>query len=116
MQHNHLDYVEFPAAHIDKTQRFFELVFGWNFTSYGPEYVAFDNAGLTGGFYANDLCSESERGGALLVIYSQNLEDTYEIVKQHGGQIVKEIFSFPGGRRFQFKEPSGNELAVWSDS
>lgn len=115
MRHHLIDYVEFPAANIDKTQRFFEHTFGWVFTSYGPDYVAFDHAGLTGGFYASELKSESHRGGALVVLYSDNLEATLEQVVAHGGIVVKDIFSFPGGRRFHFTEPSGNELAVWSE-
>ncbi|CCQ09256.1 Glyoxalase family protein [Pseudoalteromonas luteoviolacea B = ATCC 29581] len=115
MKHHCIDYVEFPAAHIDKTQRFFEQTFGWQFTAYGPEYVAFHHAGLTGGFYLSELTSQSSSGGALIVMYSERLEETMRSVEHFGGVITKPIFSFPGGRRFQFQEPSGNELAVWSD-
>lgn len=115
MRHHFIDYVEFPAVNIDATQRFFEATFAWVFTAYGPDYVAFEHAGVTGGFYRSDLKSESSKGGALVVLYSDNLEATLQQVVANGGLVVKEIFSFPGGRRFQFTEPSGNELAVWTE-
>ncbi|MBN69992.1 MAG: glyoxalase [Gimesia sp.] len=113
--HERLNYVEFPARDLPATKAFFEIVFGWSFTDYGPEYTAFADAGLEGGFFQSDLCSTTDAGGALLVFFSQNLEQTLSKVEAAGGKIVKPIFSFPGGRRFQFQEPSGNELAVWSD-
>lgn len=113
--HERLNYVEFPARDLPATKAFFETVFGWSFTDYGPEYTAFADAGLEGGFFQSDLSSTTDAGGALLVFFSQNLEETLSKVEAAGGKIVKPIFSFPGGRRFQFQEPSGNELAVWSD-
>lgn len=115
MEHEKLDYVEFAAKDLEATKAFFSSVFGWAFTDYGPEYTAFDFQGLMGGFYRAELSSHSERGGALLVFYSKDLEATLDKVKQAGASICKEIFEFPGGRRFQFIEPSGNEFAVWSD-
>ncbi|QDU51686.1 VOC family protein [Gimesia panareensis] len=113
--HEKLNYVEFPARDLSATKTFFETVFGWSFTDYGPEYTAFTNAGLEGGFFQSDLCSTTDKGGALLVFYSRNLEDTLNKVEAAGGEIIKPIFSFPGGRRFQFREPSGNEFGVWAD-
>ncbi|QDT28841.1 Glyoxalase-like domain protein [Gimesia panareensis] len=113
--HEKLNYVEFPARDLSATKTFFETVFGWSFTDYGPEYTAFTNAGLEGGFYQSDLSSTTTNGSALLVFYSRNLEDTLARVKAAGGEIIKPIFSFPGGRRFQFREPSGNEFGVWAD-
>jgi hypothetical protein len=82
---------------------------------YGPEYTAFSDQGVDGGFFKSDLKSTSSNGGALIVLYSRDLEDTQHKITEAGGVIVKQIFSFPGGRRFHFAEPSGNELAVWSD-
>ena len=82
---------------------------------YGPEYVAFDNAGLDGGFFKSDLVATTENGSVLVVLYSATLEDTLERVISAGGVIVKDIFSFPGGRRFHFSDPNGNEYAVWSE-
>ncbi|NAW63655.1 VOC family protein [Photobacterium halotolerans] len=114
-KHHQINYVEFPASHIPKTKAFFERVFGWSFMDYGDEYAAFSDQGLDGGFYAAPLSSQVEKGAALIVIYSDNLEATEQAVIAAGGVIVKPIFSFPGGRRFHFTEPSGNELAVWSE-
>ena len=114
-EHEKLNYVEFPAQDLTATKAFFSEVFGWAFTDYGPEYTAFDFQGLHGGFYAAETASSAANGSALLVFYSANLEVTQDKVEQAGGSIVKPIFSFPGGQRFHFCEPSGNELAVWSD-
>ena len=114
-KHEKLDYVEYPAKDMAATKRFFEAVFGWSFVDYGSDYTAFSNQGLDGGFFRSTLSSTSENGAALTIFYSKNLEATEEKVKQAGGVIIKEIFSFPGGRRFHFIEPSGNEFAVWSE-
>ncbi len=116
-KHEKLNYVEFAAVDLVATQSFFSHVFNWTFESFGSEYIAFNakKAGLDGGFYKADLKACSNKGSALLVFYSVSLEDTQARVVEHGGNIVKTIFSFPGGRRFHFCEPSGNEFAVWSD-
>ncbi len=112
--HEKLDYVEYPAKDLASTKSFFTSAFGWTFVDYGPEYIAFSGQGLDGGFFQSDLASSTRNGGALVVFYSENLEETLSKVTTSGGQIVKPIFSFPGGRRFHFTEPSGNEFAVWS--
>lgn len=109
-----LSYVEFPAVDIIATKQFFEQAFNWSFIDYGPDYTSFSDQGLSGGFYKSDLVSTTEIGSALLVLLSDDLESTQDRVIKAGGKIIKPIFSFPGGRRFQFIEPSGNELAVWS--
>ncbi len=114
-KHEKINYVEYPAKDIQATKQFFETAFGWTFVDYGSNYAAFSNQGLNGGFFRSELASVSEKGAALMVFYSQDLEATQVKVKQAGGVISKAIFSFPGGRRFHFIEPSGNELAVWSD-
>ena len=110
-----IDYVEFPAADFDAQQAFYAGVFGWTFTDYGPEYRSFSDGALTGGFYQSTLQSRTEQGAALVVMFADDLEAICQSVIDHGGTICKEIFSFPGGRRFQFLDPHGNELAVWSD-
>ncbi|MDH5927245.1 glyoxalase [Vibrio lentus] len=115
MEHGSINYIEFAARDITATKTFFSQVFDWVFEDYGPEYSAFEAKGLMGGFYSADLASNAESGAALMVFYSQDLEQTERDVIDAGGQINREIFSFPGGRRFHFKEPSGNEMAVWSD-
>lgn len=114
-EHEKINYVEFPAKNIQATKKFFTDAFGWSFTDYGPDYAAFSNEGLDGGFFKSDLSASTANGSALIVFYSNNIENTQAKVEQVGGSIVKPIFSFPGGRRFHFVEPSGNEFGVWSD-
>ena len=114
-QHEKMNYVEFPAKDLAATKAFFESVFGWSFTDYGPEYTAFENQGLDGGFFQSDLASSTEKGAALIVFYSNQLEATLAKVEKAGGSILRPIYSFPGGRRFHFTEPSGNEFAVWGE-
>jgi predicted enzyme related to lactoylglutathione lyase len=106
-----IDYIEFPAADIAATKAFYTGIFGWKFTDYGPDYTSFEDGRLAGGFARQEIA----RGGPLVVIYSTDLAGMETEVRAAGGLIVKEIFSFPGGRRFHFTDPSGNELAVWSD-
>jgi predicted enzyme related to lactoylglutathione lyase len=113
--HDKIDYVEFPARNLAATKAFFIKAFDWSFQDYGPEYISFTDAGIAGGFYQSELSANTENGSALIVLYSNDLEDTFSRVKDAGGSIVKEIFTFPGGRRFHFMEPSGNEFAVWSE-
>ena len=114
-EHEKINYVEFPAKDIEATKAFFSAVFGWSFVDYGPGYTAFSDEGIDGGFFKSDLSTSIEHGRALVVFYSNELEKTQLKIEQHGGEIVKTIFSFPGGRRFHFSDPSGNEYAVWSD-
>lgn len=114
-EHEKINYVEFPAKDIQATKEFFTQVFGWTFQDFGPDYIAFSNQGIDGGFYKSDLNSSTNNGAALIVFYSQDIEATQNKIKKANGDIVKPIFPFPGGRRFHFTEPSGNEFAVWSD-
>ena len=114
-KHETINYLEFPSRNLSASKGFFSAVFGWTFTDYGPEYTAFSNAGVDGGFYAADQASSTANGSVLVVFYSDNLESTQGNVEAAGGLIVKPIFSFPGGRRCQFTEPGGNEFAVWTD-
>ena len=114
-EHGKLNYVEFPCRDIAKTKAFFERAFGWSFVDYGPEYTSFSNQGLDGGFFKSDQCAATKAGSALLVFYSARLEETLTNVQSAGGAVVQPIFAFPGGRRFHFTEPSGNEFAVWSE-
>lgn len=110
-----INYVEIPARDLEATKRFFADAFGWTFVDYGPEYVAIENAGLDGGFFKSDSVATTNAGSVLVVLFSTDLEATLEKVEMSGGKIVKDIFSFPGGRRFHFSDPSGNEYAVWSE-
>tara|TARA_R110002072_G_C7815108_1_gene522875 strand:+ start:69 stop:428 length:360 start_codon:yes stop_codon:yes gene_type:complete len=114
-EHGKLNYVEFSAHDLSATKAFFTSAFDWSFEDYGPDYTAFSGEGLDGGFFKSGQSSLTRNGAALLVFYSNNLEATLSRIEQSGGEIIKPIFSFPGGRRFHFIEPSGNEFAVWSD-
>ena len=114
-EHEKINYVEFPAKDIEAAKAFFMTAFGWSFVDYGPEYTAFSDEGLDGGFFQSDLSVSAEAGSALIVFYSENLEQTQAKIENAGGSIIKPIFAFPGGRRFHFGDPNGNEYAVWSD-
>jgi predicted enzyme related to lactoylglutathione lyase len=107
-----VDYVEFPVNDIDKTKEFYSKVLGWKFEDYGPEYTSFHDGRIGGGFY---LSPEVKLGGALVVIYTTDIEGLLKKVSAAGSTIAKPIFEFPGGRRFHFIDPSGHELAIWTD-
>ena len=107
-----MDYIEFPATDIAGTKLFYGEVFGWKFTDYGPDYTSFEDGRLSGGFSKE---RQNIQGGALIVIYAHDLTTMELTVRKAGGKISKEIFAFPGGRRFHFLDPNGNELAVWSE-
>lgn len=106
-----IDYVEFPTGEIGLTRAFYRDAFGWEFTDYGEGYTSFNDGRLAGGF----TTAAPAGGGALVVLYAADLEAALERVVAAGGKVVKATFSFPGGRRFHFSDPGGNELAVWSD-
>ncbi len=110
-----INYLELPATDPEATRAFFTKTFAWTFTEYGPDYCAREGGEIDVGFYrATDKSSRTEQGAALIVFQSDDLEQTQTDVEAAGGEIIKPIFDFPGGRRFHFTEPSGNEFAVWS--
>ena len=114
-KHEKINYLEFPAKDIAATKKFFAAVFDWSFTDYGPDYIAFSNAGIDGGFYQSDLTVSTNTGSVLIVFYSKEIENTQSKIITAGGKITQTIFEFPGGHRFHFTDPNGNEYAVWSD-
>lgn len=114
-KHGKMNYVEFHAKDIAATKAFFGTAFGWTFVDYGPEYIAFSDEGLDGGFFASDKSSDASQGAALIVFYSEDLEKTQSDVQAAGGDVSQPIFDFPGGRRFHFLDPNKNEFAVWSE-
>ena len=114
-EHEKINYVEFPAKDIEAVKDFFTAVFGWSFVDYGPDYASFSNAGIDGGFFKSDLKVSTSRGSVLIVFYSKDLQKTQSKIEKEGGSIIKPTFTFPGGRRFHFSDPNGNEYAVWSD-
>ena len=108
-----IDYVELPGRDLAGVKRFYAAAFGWRFVDYGPTYVAVEGAGLDAGFQGDaDQAPEKP----LVILYAQDLEGMRDEVLAAGGELVRPIFSFPGGRRFHFRDPAGNELAVWSDA
>lgn len=113
-QDGKIDYVEFPATHLPAVKQFYASAFGWSFTDYGPDYTAIDpSAGLDGGFDASPGRSLTK---PLVILYATDLEAMESKVRASGGTITVPIFAFPGGRRFHFQDPAGNELAVWSEA
>jgi predicted enzyme related to lactoylglutathione lyase len=113
--HDHdrqVDYIEFGASDIGRTKQFYQTVFGWQFQDYGPDYTSFQDGRLSGGFTKD---APVRPANPLVVIYATELEATEAKVTQAGGTIVRRTYSFPGGRRFHFSDPNGNELAVWTD-
>ena len=108
-----IDYVEIPVTDLKKTREFFTALFGWSFQEWGDEYMSFSDGRLDGGFRHSVEAAPST--GVLLVFFSENLERDVERVKELGGTISQEIFSFPGGRRFHFVDPVGTEYAMWAE-
>ena len=112
MKNNNINYIEFKSHNIQETKSFYTNAFSWKFTDYGPNYIAFSESGLDGGF---EFSSTEIINGALIVLYFDDLETIKKRIVSFGGKISVDTFDFPGGKRFQFLDPSGNELAVWSD-
>jgi uncharacterized protein len=108
-QDGKIDYVEFAAADMGATQAFYREAFGWSFVDYGPTYASFAE-GVDGGFQAD--AAEAPRA-PLVVIYAADIEAALAKVRAAGAEIVRSIFSYPGGRRFHFLDPAGTELAVY---
>lgn len=112
---NTIDYVEVPSRNLPATKKFFAALFGWLFVDYGPDYASFDDGRMTGGFFASEKTADVSAGAPLVVFYHLELEKMRAKVVDLGGQITREIFEFPGGRRFHFREPGKSEFAIWSD-
>ena len=112
-QNNTINYIELPAVDMERTKQFYGAAFGWDFTDYGPKYASFSGAGVDGGFALESEVSGPR--GVLVVLYHRELEVLEQKIRDLGCEIAKPIFAFPGGRRFHFVDPNGNELAVWSE-
>lgn len=112
--HHAIDYIELGAPRMPETRAFYEAAFGWRFHDYGPDYagiVAPDGDGEVGGL---NRVGAAGRGGALVLLFSDDLDATVTAVRAAGGEVVEGPYEFPGGRRFHFTDPSGNELGVWA--
>lgn len=110
---NQINYVEIPATDLPKARAFFTAMFGWEFQEWGSDYLSFNDGRLNGGIRSSDVPSPAN--GVLLVFYSEDLERDLQRVQEHGATISQDVFSFPGGRRFHFIDPVGNEFAIWSE-
>lgn len=111
LKHEQVQYIEFLSTDIARAKTFYTKCFGWKFTDYGTKYTAFEGDYVDGGF----TLGEPVNGTILIVLYSDDIESSKNKVISAGGIIIKDIFSFPGGRRFQFTDMDGYELAVWSE-
>jgi predicted enzyme related to lactoylglutathione lyase len=111
---NRIDYVEIPVTDVPRARAFLEAMFGWTFREWGDDYLSFSDGRLNGGIRKSDVPAPAT--GVLLVFYSADLERDVERVRELGGTISQDIFSFPGGRRFHFVDPAGTEFALWSDA
>ncbi len=109
-----IDYIELPATDIAATKQFYTQAFGWAFTDYGADYTSFEDGRLTGGFDTSRSLG-TVGSGPLVILFAADVERAEQAVRDAGGTITTPTFSFPGGRRFHFTDPSGNELAVWTD-
>jgi predicted enzyme related to lactoylglutathione lyase len=111
--HHAIDYIEIAVTDMDAAKAFYASAFWWSLVDYGPDYAGIQvDAKEVGGLRRD---SEVRVGGPLVILYSEDLEGSVEAVTAAGGTILKPIYAFPGGRRFHFADPAGNELAVWSD-
>ncbi|MEJ2901489.1 VOC family protein [Pedobacter panaciterrae] len=111
LKHEQIQYIEFLSKDIQLVKRFYTECFNWTFTDFGANYTAFEGDYIDGGFTSG----RPVKGSILVILYSKDIETTREKIIKAGGIISQDIFSFPGGRRFQFIDPDGNELAVWSE-
>lgn len=107
-----IDYIEFSSTDIQQTKNFYHSLFNWEFEDFGPDYTSFRDGRMSGGFAKADSVKQ---GGPLVVLYASDLESIKGAIVPAGGTIVLETVEFPGGRRFHFSDPSGNELAIWTD-
>ena len=107
-----INYIELHVSGVPAARKFYGDAFDWEFQDYGPDYAAFSRAGVDGGLTSGE---SSTSGAPLVILYASKLEEAQARVEKAGGKIVKPIFSFPGGRRFHFKDPAGNELAIWGE-
>ena len=103
-----IDYVEFYADKLEERQAFFNRALGWDFVDYGPDYRDIQGAGTGAGL------ERSAHKAPLIVLKSSNLESDRDAIVAAGAELVRDIFEFPGGRRFEFREPGGTMMAAWS--
>jgi uncharacterized protein len=109
MSKNKVAYIELPATNTEEMKAFYGSLFGWSFQDWGPDYTAFSDSGLEGGFHAGE---EHRTKAPLVIIETDDIHGMAQEVEKKGGTITLPIFNFPGGRRFHFTDPGGNEVAI----
>ena len=114
--HHHFNYIELPASDLNAMKAFYGATFGWTFKDWGDTYVEIQSAGVEGGFDGRGGGRKPSNQGALVILYSDDLDASQKAVMENGGTISMEPISFPGGSRFHFLDPSGNELGIWTKS
>jgi uncharacterized protein len=107
-----INYIELSVRDLEKAKAFYGQAFGWTFTDYGLQYAEFSDGAMKGGLTTME--TPSPAGGPLVILYADQLEAAQGSVMAAGGAISRDIYAFPGGRRFHFKDADGYELAVWS--
>ena len=110
--HHAIDYIEFTVTDLPRAKAFYGSAFGWKLNDYAPHYAGIQGEGREVGGMRQD--AQVRPGGPLVILYSKDLEASLKAVTDAGGTILQAPYEFPGGRRFHFADPSGNELAVWS--
>jgi predicted enzyme related to lactoylglutathione lyase len=116
MNHHRINDIELPAQDLDAVKSFYQQALDWTFTAFGPDDRAFKDGELDGGFYRSPRSSSAAQCAALVVLYSRDIKATRQAVMARGGRLVRDTLDFPGGRRFDFADPVGNELAVCSEA
>jgi uncharacterized protein len=115
-RHHRFDYVELAAPDLAAAKAFYAEAFGWSFTDYGPDYAGIHRPGGDGEMGGLNPARPAGAGLPLVILYSDDLDSTIESVRSAGGEITEGPFEFPGGRRFHFSDPAGNQLAVWTEA
>lgn len=114
--HHTLSYIEFGVTDLAATRAFYESAFGWTFNDYGPHYAGIRAASGDGEVGGLNPQAEPSDAGPLVLLVSDDVDASVTAVEAAGGTIVAGPYEFPGGRRFEFTDPSGNRLGVFSDS
>ena len=110
--HHAIDYVELAVSDLDAAKAFYTSAFGWSLNDYGSDYAGIQGPDREVGGLRLD--SDVRSGGPFVLLWSDDLERSAEAITAAGGTITAPIYSFPGGRRLHFADPSGNELGVYS--
>lgn len=114
-RHHSIDYVEITVLDLEAAKGFYAGAFGWTFNDYGPGYAGIQDPAAEGREVGGLCVGEDVRtGGPLVILFSDDLDSTVNDVTAAGGAIISAPYEFPGGRRLNFADPSGNELAVWA--